>query len=163
MRLSKKIFTYFIFIFFAQKVVAQKSDYFVENWPLAYEMQEKYEIPACLILSVAYVESGGGISKVGRLLNNHFGIVGSSKPEISGLKSKYKYYPSIRDSYIGFCTLVSSKKYYIGIKGNLDIRLWANSIASMGYAENATLWSNTVVATSLKRCKPPIDSKDRGG
>jgi len=58
---------------------------------------------------------------------------------------------------------VSSKKYYSGIKGNLDIRLWANSIASMGYAENATLWSNAVVATSLKRCKPPIDSKDRGG
>lgn len=160
MGLYKKIYTYFLLVFFAHNVVAQKSDYFAENWALAYEMQEKYEIPACLILSVAYVESGGGISKVGRLLNNHFGIVGSSKPEISGLKSKYKYYPSIRDSYIGFCVLVSSKKYYSGIKGNLDIRLWANSIASMGYAENATLWSNTVVATSLKRCHPPKDFKD---
>ena len=162
MRLYKKIYTYFILVFFAQNVVAQKSDYFVENLALAYEMQEKYEIPACLILSVAYVESGGGVSKVGRLLNNHFGIVGSSKPEISGLKSKYKYYPSVRDSYIGFCALVSSKKYYSGIKGNLDIRLWANSIASMGYAENATLWSNAVVATSLKRCTPPKDSKNLG-
>lgn len=160
MGLYKKIYTYFLLVFFAHNVVAQKSDYFAENWALAYEMQEKYEIPACLILSVAYVESGGGVSKVGRLLNNHFGIVGSSKPEISGLKSKYKYYPSIRDSYIGFCVLVSSKKYYSGIKGNLDIRLWANSIASMGYAENATLWSNTVVATSLKRCHPPKDFKD---
>lgn len=160
MGLYKKIYTYFLLVFFAHNVVAQKSDYFAENWALAYEMQEKYEIPACLILSVAYVESGGGISKVGRLLNNHFGIVGSSKPEISGLKSKYKYYPSIRDSYIGFCVLVSSKKYYSGIKGNLDIRLWANSIASMGYAENATLWSNTVVSTSLKRCHPPKDFKD---
>ncbi len=160
MRFYKKINTFFLLLLFSQNVLAQKPDYFAENWALAYEMQEKFEIPACLILSVAYVESGGGISKVGRLLNNHFGIVGSSKPEISGLKSKYKYYPSIRDSYIGFCVLVSSKKYYSGIKGNLDIRLWANSIASMGYAENATLWSNTVVATSLKRCKPPKDFKD---
>jgi len=160
MSFNKILYASIFIVFNYQNIEAQKTNYFIEYWGLAYEMQEKYEIPACLILSVAYVESGGGVSKVGRLLNNHFGIVGSSKPEISGLKSRYKYYPSIRDSYIGFCTLVSSKKFYSSVKGKMDVRLWANSIASVGYAENANLWSNAVVTTSLKHCKPPLKHTD---
>lgn len=131
---------------------AQNKNYFSEYWALANEMEQKYTIPACVILAVGYIESGGGVSQVGKRLNNHFGIVGPSKPEISGYTSRYRYYPTIRDSFDGFCILVSTKKFYPKVKGSADKNLWVRSIASTGYAADANKWSAAVIGIINNKC-----------
>jgi len=147
-----KISFFVLITFFSFFGYSQQHKYFSDYKDLAQQMEEKYSIPSCVILAVGYLESGGGTSKVGRLLHNHFGIVGPSKPAISGYKSSYKYFPTVDDSFIGFCELISSKKYYEKLKGSKDTSKWVNSIASGGYAADAKLWSKTVNAIIKKHC-----------
>ncbi len=148
-----KVLISIVLIFFSFTVSSQSVNYFTKYRAIADEMEATYDIPACVILAIGYIESGGGTSKVGRLLNNHFGIVGSSKPEISGYKSKYKYYPTVKDSFIGLCKLIASKKYYAGLKGTKDIKKWLKAIAAGGYAADAEHWSKTIAAIAQKHCK----------
>jgi len=127
--------------------------YFTDYRKLADSLESIYKIPACVILSVAYIESGGGTSSIARKLHNHFGIKGKNNVAISGYSSSYKYYPTIRDSYYGFCNLVSSKKYYPAMKGSKDNKKWLKTIASYGYAANANHWSTTILSVLNKNCK----------
>ncbi len=140
------------FIFITLNHFSQKT-YFIDYRELADSLESAYQIPACIILSVAYKESGGGTSNIGRKLNNHFGIKGKNDVSISGYQSSYKYYPTIRDSYIGFCTLVSSKKYYASMKGSKDHEKWLKTIASFGYAADANKWSKSVLLVLNKNCQ----------
>ena len=71
------------FIFITLNHFSQKT-YFIDYRELADSLDSAYEIPACIILSVAYIESGGGTSNIGRKLNNHFGIKGKNDVSISG-------------------------------------------------------------------------------
>jgi len=130
-----------------------KSQYFSQYRSLADSLSESYKIPACVILSVAFVESGGGTSAVARKLNNHFGIVGKNNPEVSGLKSKYRHFPSIKESFIGFCELVARKKFYPQVKGSDDVKLWLDKIAATGYAANASLWSGHIFNLAKSSCR----------
>lgn len=139
-------------IFISLNHFSQKT-YFIDYGELADSLASAYQIPACVILSVAYIESGGGTSNVGRKLNNHFGIKGKNDISILGYQSSYKYYLSIKDSYIGFCTLVSSKKYYASMKGSKDHEKWLKTIASYGYAADANKWSTSVLSVLNKNCK----------
>jgi Bax protein len=148
-----KIIKTLVFICFCLMLHAQNKNYFNEYKDLAKQMEEQYKIPSCVILAVGYIESGGGTSKVGQKLNNHFGIVGSCQASISGYKSRYKYYPTVKDSFIGFCELVSSKKFYNGMKGSDDKSKWVKSIAATGYAADANKWSNAVIGIINKNCK----------
>lgn len=141
-------------IIFSLQAASQNKSYFVEYRGLAKQMEEKYQIPSCVILAVGYIESGGGISVVGKKLNNHFGIVGPSKPEISGHKSRYKYYPTVADSFTGFCELVASKKFYPQLKGTANHEKWIKSIAGTGYAADAKKWSAAVIGMLNKHCTP---------
>jgi flagellum-specific peptidoglycan hydrolase FlgJ len=130
-----------------------QADYFKKYQKIADSLGKEYKIPSCLILGVGYLESGGGKSKIAKVLNNHFGIVGKNNLYNNGnFKSKYKYYKSVTDSYIGFCNLVASKTYYSELKGNTNIEKWANAIASKGYAKNADAWSNYVIKLTSKQC-----------
>ena len=147
----KYLLTTFL-MFYALISLSQKPEYFTKYKDLANKMEEKYGIPSCVILAVGYIESGGGTSKAGRLLNNHFGIVGPCKEEISKYKSRYRYFPSVNDSFIGFCDLLASKKYYQKLKGSKDTSKWINSIASGGYAADANHWSKTVIGIIQKYC-----------
>ena len=140
------------FILITLNHFSQKT-YFIDYRELADSLESAYQIPACIILSVAYKESGGGTSNIGRKLNNHFGIKGKNDVSISGYQSSYKYYPTSRDSYIGFCTLVSSKKYYASMKGSKDHEKWLKTIASYGYAADANKWSTSVLSVLNKNCK----------
>ena len=140
------------FIFITLNHFSQKT-YFIDYRELADSLESAYEIPACIILSVAYIESGGGTSNIGRKLNNHFGIKGKNDVSISGYQSSYKYYPTSRDSYIGFCTLVSSKKYYASMKGSKDHEKCLKTIASYGYAADANKWSKSVLLVLNKNCQ----------
>ena len=141
-----------IFILITLNHFSQKT-YFIDYRELADSLESAYEIPACIILSVAYIESGGGTSNVGRKLNNHFGIKGKNDVSISGYQSSYKYYSTSRDSFIGFCTLVSSKKYYASMKGSKDHEKWLKTIASYGYAADANKWSTSVLSVLNKNCQ----------
>jgi Bax protein len=100
------------FICFSVVYGQQKPVYFDNYRALADSLSLVYQIPSCVMMAVAYHESGGGVSLVAKKLNNHFGIVGDCRFDITKHKSKYRYYPTITDSYIGFCNLVASKKNY---------------------------------------------------
>ncbi|MEY3048253.1 MAG: hypothetical protein RL365_291 [Bacteroidota bacterium] len=129
--------------FFANIAYSQQKIAFFDSYrSLADSLGKEYQIPACVILSVAYLESGGGVSVVAKKLNNHFGIVGDCKYSISKHQSKYKYYETSKDSYIGFCNLVKNKKFYESMKGSTDEHLWFKKIAATGYAADATKWAN---------------------
>ena len=134
--------------------LSSQTEYFNKYKPLADSLEDKYGVPSCLILSVGFLESGSGKSKVAKVLNNHFGIVGKNNLDKKGrFKSKYKYFHSVNDSYNSFCKLIASKSYYSTLKGNKDIAKWAIAIASKGYAENANLWSRYIIKLAKKQCK----------
>ena len=134
--------------------LSSQTEYFNKYKPLADSLEDKYGVPSCLILSVGFLESGGGKSKVAKVLNNHFGFVGKNNLHKKGrFKSKYKYFYSVSDSYNSFCKLIASKSYYYTLKGNKDIDKWAIAIASKGYAENANLWSRYIIKLAKKQCK----------
>lgn len=134
---------------------AQGTAYFTKYRNFAEDLACHYGIPADVMLAVAYIESGGGTSKVAQNLNNHFGIVGSCNYNVSKYKSRYKYFKSIEHSYVGFCDLVASKKFYLGLKGSNNTDKWVRSIAATGYAADANLWSNTVIGMIKKYGNKP--------
>lgn len=123
-----------VIIFEATAHAQNKPQFFIDFRPLADSLGKAYDLPPCLILGVAYQESGGGTSTVAKKLNNHFGIVGDCRYDISKHQSKYRYYPSVLDSYIGFCKLVASKKFYSSMKGSDDVDLWLKKLSAAGYA-----------------------------
>jgi len=139
-------FICFSFVFGQQKPV-----YFDNYRALADSLSLVYQIPSCVMLAVAYHESGGGVSLVAKKLNNHFGIVGDCRFDITKHKSKYRYYPTITDSYIGFCNLVASKKFYEAMKGNTDEKIWLKKLGATGYASDPN-WSTTVYKVVLNKC-----------
>lgn len=124
--------------------------YFSQYRELADSLSVHYGIPSTVILAVAFVESGGGTSAVAKKLNNHFGIVGKNNPEVSGLRSRYRHFPGIRESFVGFCDLVARKKFYSSLKGSGDDKVWLQKIAATGYARNARLWAEHVYKTIRK-------------
>ena len=139
------------FICFSVVYGQQKPVYFDNYRALADSLSLVYQIPSCVMLAVAYHESGGGVSLVAKKLNNHFGIVGDCRFDITKHKSKYRYYPTITDSYIGFCNLVASKKFYETMKGNTDEKQWLKKLGATGYASDPN-WSTTVYKVVLNKC-----------
>ncbi|MFM7595136.1 MAG: glucosaminidase domain-containing protein [Flavobacteriales bacterium] len=129
----------------------QKPVYFDDYRALADSLSLVYQIPSCVMLAVAYHESGGGVSIVAKKLNNHFGIVGDCRYDITKHKSKYRYYSTITDSYIGFCKLVASKKFYESMLGNTDEKLWLKKLGATGYASDPN-WSTTVYKIVVNKC-----------
>jgi len=142
----------FVFALTLTSSAKKNVSYFDKYRELANGLSAQYDIPACVMLSVGYLESGAGTSVVAKKLNNHFGIVGDCKPAISKHKSKYKYYASVSDSYVGFCKLVSSKKFYSSMKGSKDEKLWFKKIAATGYAADATKWANANIRICQNYC-----------
>jgi hypothetical protein len=120
--------------------------FFNEYKVLADSLAEAYKIPASVILAVAYQESSGGTSIVGRRLNNHFGLKGRViGGDTVAIKSSYKYFDKPADSYIYFCNLVARKKFYPSLKGNNDYKKWVVAISNTGYAGNAKVWSKHII------------------
>jgi Bax protein len=133
--------------------LSQSKTYFQDHRHLADSLSAVYKIPSCVILAVAYVESGGGVSNVAKKLNNHFGMAGNCQFETSGYRSKYKYFPTARASYVGFCELIKSKRFYPELVGSVDEKKWLTSIASTGYAADPVKWSGSVYNVISERCK----------
>lgn len=150
----KKLIVVLFFSLYSHFCSSQNATNYFSNYKyLADSLSKAYGIPSCVILGVAYIESGGGTSVVAKKLNNHFGIVGNCNYAVSHHKSRYRYYPSIKDSYIGFCNLVASKKMYAQMKGSTDCKLWLKKIAATGYAADATKWTTHVNSVIKKYCQ----------
>lgn len=119
--------------------------------PLADSLYEVYGVPASVILGVAIIESGSGSSRNAKLLNNHFGIVGKNNAlKTSGIKTRYKQYPSVRASYIGFSQLMTRKKFYSRLKGNENYHLWLDAMSKAGYSEVPLQWKQKIAAAIKK-------------
>ncbi len=128
-----------LIIFFSLTMSGQNS-YINQYKSVAAELSQEFGIPAAIILSVAYVETGGGNSKHCQTLNNHFGIVGKNTVN----NSRFKSFESSKESFRSFCEMISRKKYYQKLKGNLNNSEWLNAIASAGYASKPTEWKQKI-------------------
>lgn len=147
---NKYFFLLLVCFLYWNSTIAQNK--FFDNYrPLADSLAAAYQIPASVILAVAYQESGGGTSVVGRRLNNHFGLKGRVPGgDTVSVKSAYKYFARPADSYIYFCNLVARKKFYPSLKGSKDYKKWVVSISNTGYAANAKVWSKHIIGVIEK-------------
>lgn len=132
----------------AQKVSAQK--YIETHKERAIQIMEKYDIPASIILGVAIHESAFGNSRLAQYLNNHFGIKG--KNSSTEIKSAYKGYDSVDESYMDFIRILQNRKQFNHLFDKYekdDYRSWALGIAKGGYASSKT-WSAQVIGIIRK-------------
>jgi flagellum-specific peptidoglycan hydrolase FlgJ len=106
---------------------------------LALEVSDKYKIPASLVLGLAMHESGAGTSKLCLVSHNHFGIKGrikSSKTK-SGYAYAYRKFDTDEAAYLYFGEMISKKKYYPGLKGNMDYMKWLRTMKAAHYATSS--------------------------
>jgi flagellum-specific peptidoglycan hydrolase FlgJ len=128
-----------------------QSKYIKKFQPTADSLSAVYGVPVSVMLGIAIMESGSGTSRNCKLLNNHFGIVGKNNLlKTKGIKSRYKQYPSALASYVDFCRLMTRKKFYTRLKGNMDHRLWADAISKAGYSEIPDIWKQRLLAIIKK-------------
>jgi len=127
---------------------AQNNKYITNHKVMAAVLAEHYGIPASVILAVASIESSGGAAPTAKVLNNHFGMVGSNSfVNSKGHKSRYKEYANELASYIDFCELVTRKKFYARLKDNDDPKVWVKALSRSGYSELPAVWEQKVYST----------------
>lgn len=137
-------------LFIPQPLLAQQKytaqSYIQANKDAAIKYMKEYGIPASIILGIAYHESAHGNSKLATYLNNHFGIKG--KNNSTEIKSAYKGYDSVEDSYFDFVNLIESRKQFnllIDKYGPGNYKKWVLGIAKGGYAAS-NKWASQVIA-----------------
>ena len=146
-KLNKKRFLHILLVLIFSLPIAgfAQTKSFVQKFrPLADSLSKEYGIPSAIILGVAIVESSSGTSKNCKLLNNYFGIVGKNDLKQIGKKSRYKQYPDAFSSFEHFCKVLSKKKYYKQLKGNMHYKLWTLHISKSGYSEIPAVWQQRV-------------------
>ncbi|MBL7738401.1 MAG: glucosaminidase domain-containing protein [Chitinophagaceae bacterium] len=132
-------------------VTLSQSKYVSKFRPMADSLSAIYGVPVSVMLGVAIMESGSGTSRNCKLLNNHFGIVGKNNLlKTKGIRSRYKQYPDALASYVDFCKLMTRKKFYTRLKGNMDHRLWADAISKAGYSEIPEIWKQRLLSIIKK-------------
>lgn len=121
------------------------NEYIDNHLPIAKQLMREHNIPASVILGIAIHESAAGKSKVARYLNNHFGIKGkNSNKEI---KSSFKDYETINDSFSHFIEYLNSKSVYNKLFTSLntyDYNSWIRGIHRGGYAASK-YWASQVI------------------
>ncbi|WP_374443979.1 glucosaminidase domain-containing protein [Epilithonimonas sp.] len=122
-------------LFFSLKISAQNS-YINQYKSLATELSQEFGIPTSVILSIAFMETGGGTSSACKVLNNHFGMTG--KNDINS--SRFKSFTDSKASYRAFCEWVSKRKFYGRLKGSQNHNDWFVAIASSGYSTKPAEW-----------------------
>jgi len=126
--------------------------------PLADSLAATVEMPASVILGIAALESGFGTSRNAKLLHNHFGVKGKNHLwKIKKIKSLYKQYLTVKDSYIDFIRVVRSKSYYKLLKGKKNATDWINAISKSGYSEVPKIWQHRVLLIIKKYKLESID------
>jgi len=150
MKAMKKVMI-LLMLFISNTTFAQSTSSYVEKYKdAAVSQMNQHGIPASIILAVAMHESGFGNSKIARNLNNHFGIKGKNyNPNI---RSAYKSYDSVEDSYADFISILQRKSQFSYIFDKFtpyDYRSWALAIQRGGYASSRT-WASQVIGIIKK-------------
>jgi flagellum-specific peptidoglycan hydrolase FlgJ len=122
-----------------QKVMTKYIDHYV---PLARTLSTEYGIPVAIILGVSTLESGSGTSPNARQLNNFFGVTG--KNSLKKRHSVYKQYSGPEHSFRDFCDIVSRKKFYYGLKNNMNYNKWLAAMNHASYAGAKSVWIDRV-------------------
>lgn len=142
-----RILTLLFLLFSSVSIHAQSAAeiYIAKYDSLALEVMQNYSIPASVVLGIALHESGAGTSKLCRLKHNHFGVKGkvkSSKSK-SGYVYSYRNFESDEAAYLYFGKMVSAKKYYLKLKGDMDYLKWLKAMKAAKYA-TSSLWVGQV-------------------
>ncbi len=122
-------------MFFGLKISAQNS-YVNQYKPFATELSQEFGIPTSVILSIAFMETGGGTSSACKVLNNHFGMMGKNAIN----NSRFKSFTDSKASYRAFCEWISKRKFYEKLKGSQNHNEWFVAIASSGYSTKPAEW-----------------------
>ena len=161
MRISLVLLFFFIYVF----VQAQSAAFnYIDKFDsLAIEVLTKHEIPASLVLGIALHESASGTSKLCRINHNHFGVKGrlkSSKTK-SGYTTSYRKFETDEDAYLHFGEMISQKKYYAGLKGDMDYLKWLKAMKAANYATSPHWISHVdkmIKRYGLKRFDTPFSN-----
>lgn len=153
--IGKYVAILLMFVFTVSTTIAQKfspSSYIAEHKGMAQQLMRETGVPASVILAVAFHESAYGNSKIAKHLNNHFGIKGKNNSK--AIRSAYKGYSSITESYRDFVGLLQRRKatnVLFDKHESDDYKSWVKGIARSGYATTNS-WSSKVLAT-IRRYK----------
>lgn len=131
---------------FGQKKFSPSS-YIETHKKAAQELMKNTGVPASVILAVAIHESAYGNSRIARHLNNHFGIKGKNNSK--AIKSAYKGYPSVSESYSDFVDLLKRRKstqHLFDKYAFKNFQAWVNGIARSGYSQTKS-WQSHVLKT----------------
>ncbi len=124
--------------------------------PLVDSLSEEYGVPAAIMLGISIIESASGTSRNCKLLNNYFGMEGKNDlKKTRGITTRYKQYPNAQASFVDFCRLMTRKKFYKKLKGNMNHHLWVDAISKAGYSEAPELWKQRVSTTIRKHKLSP--------
>ncbi len=133
--------------------------YIEKHSPEAQQLMRETGVPASVILAVAIHESAYGNSRIARYLNNHFGIKGKNNSK--KIRSAYKGYGSVLDSYRDFVGLLQRRKATQPLFTNHsseDYKGWVKGIARSGYSETGD-WSKKVMSTIAQYDLEKYDEK----
>ncbi len=115
-------------------------DEFKDN---AVSIMHETGIPASIILGIAMHESGNGNSTIAQHLNNQFGVKGGGGAVFyknkKKVKSAYKKYDSILDSFEDFARIITERQQLGRLAADLtqyDYEKWVKSIQHSGYASS---------------------------
>lgn len=156
----KKLFT-LLFISLTLSAAAQTSalEYIEKYKNVAVSHMEEQGLPASVILAISMHESANGQSKIAKYLNNHFGIKG--KNESKKIKSSYRGYESVGDSYHDFVGAMKRNKKFEALfdkYASYDYYNWVVGIQNGGYAASK-LWGSQVLAIIKKYKLYELDNR----
>lgn len=151
-----------VFLLLLGYTVSAQSKYIKQYRPIADSLSEVYGIPTSVMLGIAIIESGAGSSRNCKLLNNHFGIKGKNDLlKTKGIKSAYKQYPDGRSSYVAFSKLMTRKKFYPKLKGEMDHLKWLDAISKAGYSTVPDEWKRNITSAIRKHKLTEYDLVNR--
>jgi flagellum-specific peptidoglycan hydrolase FlgJ len=154
----------FTFAVSAQEKNTSKSyiEKFKDN---AIAIMHQSGVPASIVLAIAMHESANGNSAIARNLNNQFGMKGGTTSVYyknkKKVRSAYKQYDSVLDSFNDFARIMTEKKKFAHLSAQFsssDYLGWVKGIEHAGYASSRK-WGKQVLALINKYDLHSFDTK----
>lgn len=127
----------------AQKKNKAYEDYVNKYNKIAIDHMKRHKIPASIKLGQGILESGGGLSKLARESNNHFGIKCHNDwkgPSVIARDDRpddcFRKYKKVEDSYEDHSKFLTGKSRYSFLfdLNITDYKGWARGLQKAGYA-----------------------------
>jgi len=122
--------------------------YIRKHLPMAKDLSQQFGIPVSIILGVSILESGSGTSLNCRQLNNYFGVKGRN--HLKKRHTKYKQYASAEESFEDFCGILSRKRFYYKLKGNMDYHIWLKDMNRSKYSSAKEVWMHRITLVIVR-------------